>query len=125
VSVVGVDRLANWSGLDRAARDTKQNLWRRAIIAAIDREFPGFAAHVVASVFNTAMSMHTYLNAPEGAIYGFAPLPPSGPIWRGTGRSPKTPLPGLYLASSYAGSGGFTGAILAGGNAADLILQRK
>ena len=125
VSVVGVDQLADWSGLDRAARDTKQNLWRQAIIAAIDREFPGFAAHVVASAFNTAMSMHAYLNAPEGAIYGFAPLPPSGPIWRGTGRSSKTPLPGLYLASSYAGSGGFTGAILAGGNAADLILQRK
>jgi phytoene dehydrogenase-like protein len=34
----------------------------------------------------------------------------------------KTPIPGLYLASSYAGSGGFTGAILAGGTAADLIL---
>ena len=44
------------------------------------------------------------------------------PIWRGTGRSAKTPIPGLYLASSYAGSGGFTGAILAGGTAADLIL---
>ena len=65
--------------------------------------------------------MRNYLNAPNGAIYGFAPLPP-GPIWRGIGRSPKTPIRGLYLASSYAGSGGFTGAILAGGTAADLIL---
>jgi len=53
---------------------------------------------------------------------GFAPLPPTTPIWRGTGRSAKTPIPDLYLASSYAGSGGFTGAILAGGTAADLIL---
>ena len=67
-------------------------------------------------------SMHSYLNAPEGAIYGFAPLPPSAPIWRGTGRSAKTPIRGLYLASSYAGSGGYTGAILAGSNAAKLIL---
>ncbi len=73
-------------------------------------------------MFNTALSMRNYLNAPEGAIYGFAPLPPTTPIWRGTGRSAKTPIPGLYLASSYAGSGGFTGAILAGGTAADLIL---
>jgi phytoene dehydrogenase-like protein len=122
VSVVGVDRVANWRGLDQAARDDKRRQWQRAIIAAIDREFPGFASQVVASVFNTALSMHNYLNAPEGAIYGFAPLPPSTPIWRGTGRSPKTPIRGLYLASSYAGSGGFTGAILAGGNAADLVL---
>jgi phytoene dehydrogenase-like protein len=122
VSVVGVDRLANWIGLDKAAHDIKREQWRQAIIAAIDREFPGFASHVVASVFDTALSMHNYLNAPQGAIYGFAPLPPSGPIWRGIGRSAKTPIRGLYLASSYAGSGGFTGAILAGGNAADLIL---
>lgn len=122
VSAVGVDRLANWSGLDKTARDLKRNQWREAIVATIDGEFPGFAEHIVASVFDTALSMHTYLNAPEGAVYGFAPLPPSTPIWRGTGRSAKTPLRGLYLASSYAGSGGFTGAILAGGNAADLIL---
>jgi phytoene dehydrogenase-like protein len=122
VSVVGVDRLANWSGLDKEACDVKRDQWRQAIIAEIDREFPGFASHVVGWVFNTALSMRNYLNAPEGAIYGFAPLPPSTPIWRGIDRSPMTPIPGLYLASSYAGSGGFTGAILAGGNAADLII---
>lgn len=121
VSAVGVDRLANWSGLDKLARDLKRNQWREAIVATIDREFPGFASHIAASVFDTALSMHTYLNAPEGAVYGFAPLPPSAPLWRGTGRSAKTPIRGLYLASSYAGSGGFTGAILAGSNAADLI----
>jgi phytoene dehydrogenase-like protein len=91
-------------------------------MTAIDREFPGFATHVVGSVFNTALSMHNYLNTPGGAVYGFAPLPPSGPIWRGVGRSSRTPIRGLYLASSYAGSGGFTGAILAGGAAAEMIL---
>jgi phytoene dehydrogenase-like protein len=123
VSVVGVDRLANWSALDKDAHDTKRNLWCQAIVAAIEREFPGFAEHIVASVFNTALSLRNYLNAPEGAIYGFAPLPPSTPIWRGTGRSVTTPIRRLYLASSYAGSGGFTGAILAGGNAAEQILQ--
>ena len=66
--------------------------------------------------------MSTYLNAPEGAIYGFAPMPPSTPIWKGPGRSPDTAIPGLYLASSYAGSGGFTGAILAGAAAAKQVL---
>ena len=66
--------------------------------------------------------MQSYLNAPNGAIYGFAPLPPSKPVWKGLETSPKTPVWGLYLASSYAGSGGFTGAILAGSRAADLIL---
>ena len=122
VSVVGIDRLANWSGLDKAASETKREHWRQAVIAAIDREFPGFASHVVASVFNTALSMRNYLNAPEGAITVL-------PRRRRPPRSGAAPaarrrrrFPGLYLASSYAGSGGFTGAILAGGTAADLIL---
>ena len=38
VSVVGVDRVANWSGLDQATYDAKREQWCRAIIAAIDRE---------------------------------------------------------------------------------------
>jgi phytoene dehydrogenase-like protein len=66
--------------------------------------------------------MSTYLNAPAGAVYGFAPLPPSQAIWRGPERSPATPLAGLYLASSYAGSGGYTGAIMGGASAARSVL---
>jgi phytoene dehydrogenase-like protein len=125
VSVVGVDRTSNWSGLDPAAYEAKRRLWRDAIVAAIDRVFPGFAAHVVASVLSTASTMNSYLNAPDGAVYGFAPRPPRGPIWRGPERSPKTPIEGLYLASSYAGSGGYTGAILAGAAAADAVLSGR
>jgi phytoene dehydrogenase-like protein len=122
VSVVGVDRIANWSDLDRAAYEEKRKLWRAAILAALDRTFPGFAASVVHSVFSTASTMSSYLNAPDGAVYGFAPVPPTGPFWRGLERSPATPIPGLYLASSYAGSGGYTGAVLAGWAAAAKVL---
>ncbi len=122
VSVVGPDRLANWADLDKDAHDAKRNSWRDAIAAAIDREFPGFARHIVASVFNTARSMNSYLGTPDGAIYGFAPLPPTGPVWRGVDRSARTAVPGLYLASAFAGFGGFTGAIKAGDDAAHRIL---
>ena len=122
VSAVGPDRLANWAGLDKEAYDAKRDRWRDAIAAAIDREFPGFASHVVASVFNTAHSMMSYLSTPEGAIYGFAPLAPQGQVCRGLDRSVRTAIPGLYLASAFAGFGGFTGAIKAGGDAADCIL---
>lgn len=125
VSVVGPDRVSNWADLDRPAYEDKRKRWSDAIVATIDREFPGFASHVVASQFNTARSLATYLNAPQGAIYGFAPVPPSGPIWRGVGRSPKTAISGLYLASAYAGTGGFTGSIVAGAGAADLIIAKS
>ena len=122
VSVVGPDRLANWTGLDQEAYDAKRERWRDAIAAAIDVEFPGFASHIVASAFNTARSMMSYLGTPDGAIYGFAPLAPKQPISRGIDRAVSTAIPGLYLASAFAGFGGFTGAIKAGGDAADRVL---
>jgi phytoene dehydrogenase-like protein len=125
VSVAGVDRIGNWSGLDATAYEEKRKLWRAAIVAAIDRTFPGFADSVVTSVFSTASTMASYLNAPDGAVYGFAPTPPTGSFWQGAERSPKTPIEGLYLASSYAGSGGYTGAILAGATAARQVLAAR
>jgi phytoene dehydrogenase-like protein len=124
VSVVGSDRLANWQGLDPEAYEEKRNLWRSALIAALDREFPGFAENVVTSVFSTASSINSYLNAPQGAVYGFAPVAPAGPIWQGTGQSPRTPIDRLFLASAYAGSGGYTGAILGGAMAARQALAK-
>ena len=125
VAVVGVDKTANWTGLDGADYEDKRNRWRQAIVGTIDRAFPGFASHIETAVFSTASTMQSYLNAPDGAIYGFAPLPPSGPIWKGPDSKPKTPIPGLYLASSYSGSGGFTGAILAGAIAAEQVLKER
>lgn len=70
----------------------------------------------------TARSLAHRLNAPAGAVYGFAPTPPTRPIWQGFERQPRTPVRGLYLASAYGGSGGFTGAVVAGARTADLIL---
>lgn len=122
VSVVGVDALANWRGLDAEAYSRKRDLWRQALITAIDRTYPGFADSVVSSVLSTPSSISSYLGAPGGAVYGFAPLPPSSPIWNGPGRSPKTPIDGLYLASAYTSCGGYTGSILGGAAAARQVL---
>jgi phytoene dehydrogenase-like protein len=130
VSVVGADRLANWQGMDGAAYAAKRGAWMKALSTALDRAYPGFAESVATSVMSTASSMHSYLNAPAGAVYGFAPTPPAGPIWKGPGRSPRTPIDRLFLASAYAGSGGYTGAVLGGAIAArqalaDLPVSKK
>jgi phytoene dehydrogenase-like protein len=122
VSVVGADRIENWQGLGVEDYEAKRVLWRSALIAALDRAYPGFAESVVTSVFSTPVTMNSYLGTPAGAVYGFAPLPPQGHIWGGTGRSPKTAVEGLYLASAFAGCGGYTGAILGGAAAARQIL---
>jgi phytoene dehydrogenase-like protein len=88
----------------------------------LDQFYPGLASGVVASSFNTALSVRQYLNAPDGAVYGFAPTPP--PSARSAAvRSPRTAVSGLYLASAYAGFGGYTGVVQSGGACADMILR--
>ena len=77
---------------------------------------------MVASSFNSALSVRQYLNAPDGAVYGFAPSPPSS-IRKNPFRSPRTAIPGFYLASAYAGFGGYTGVIQSAGVCADMILR--
>ncbi len=124
VSVVGLDHVDNWAGLTKDAERERRERWLDAILGELDRIYPGFAGIVTDKTLLTARSMRDYLNTPNGAIYGFAPRPPEQPFWTGLPRSCRTPIPGLYLASAFGGSGGFTGAMLAGANAARLALAK-
>jgi all-trans-retinol 13,14-reductase len=122
VSVVGVDRFDNWAALTPQEERDRRERWLDAFQAALDRDYPGLGAAVSERMFLNARSMRNFLNTPDGAIYGFAPLPPKRGIWAGVPRSPKTPIPAIYLASSFAGSGGFTGAMLSGASAARMAM---
>jgi all-trans-retinol 13,14-reductase len=118
VNVVGVDELANWEGLNDDDYRSRKNAWLDAVIQRLDAEWPGFADAVEQREFATARTMREYLNTPGGALYGFAPNVPQSMLLAGPPRTPKTTIPGLWLASSFAGAGGFTGAMSAGGAAA-------
>jgi phytoene dehydrogenase-like protein len=118
LSIFGPDRLSNWDGADLDFYRDKRARWQDAIARYLDRFYPGLAGAVTAASFNTALSVRQYLNAPEGAVYGFAPMPHSS-----TWRSPRTAVPGLFLASAYAGFGGYTGVIQSAGACADMILR--
>jgi phytoene dehydrogenase-like protein len=122
LSICGPDLLSNWDGTDTDGYREKRGRWQQAIVRYLSSFYPGLAESVVASSFNTALSVRQYLNAPGGAVYGFAPTPP-GSIWRSPARSPRTSVPGLYLASAYAGFGGYTGVVQSAGVCADMILR--
>jgi phytoene dehydrogenase-like protein len=124
LSVYGPDLLSNWDSSDMDAYREKRGRWQDAIVRYLSSEYPGLSNAVVASSFNTALSVRQYLNASAGAVYGFAPTPPSS-IWRTPVRSPRTVVSGLYLASAYAGFGGYTGVVQAGADCADMILREK
>jgi phytoene dehydrogenase-like protein len=122
LSVLGPDHLSNWDSSDMDAYRAKRGRWQQAIVDYLDQMYPGLAGAVVASSFNSALSVRQYLNAPHGAVYGFAPSPQQStrPIPR---RSPRTVVPGLYLASAYAGFGGYSGVVQSAAACADMILR--
>lgn len=122
LSIFGPDLLSNWDSSDLDAYRDKRGRWQQAIVRYLASFYPGVDDAVVASSFNTALSVRQYLNAPDGAVYGFAPTPPRS-IWRTPVRSPGTSIPGLYLASAYAGFGGYTGVVQSAGACADMILR--
>ncbi len=123
VSIVGLDRLSNWTELTPQEEKDRRERWLDAFQAALDRDYPGLGGAVTERMFLNARSMHNFLNTPDGAVYGFAPTPPQRGIWAGPLRSPRTPIPGLYLASSFGGSGGFTGAMMSGAAAARMAMR--
>ena len=121
LSVLGPDHLSNWDSSDMEAYRAKRGRWQQAIVGYLDQIYPGLASAVVASSFNSALSVRQYLNAPHGAVYGFAPSPQHS-TQRIPRRSPRTVVPGLYLASAYAGFGGYSGVVQSAGACADMIL---
>jgi len=124
VSIAGPDRLANWEGLSDDAYHARRNAWLDALTGRLDKEWPGFASAVVQREMATARTMHEFLNTPGGAVYGFAPNVPEHSLLSGPPRTPETPIKGLWLASAYAGFGGFSGAMYSGGMAAKAALRR-
>jgi phytoene dehydrogenase-like protein len=121
LSVLGPDHLSNWDNSDVEAYRAKRGRWQDMIVRYLDSLYPGLADSIVATSFNSALSVRQYLNAPHGAVYGFAPVPQRStqPIPR---RSPRTVISGLYLASAYAGFGGYSGVVQSAGACADMIL---
>lgn len=124
LSVLGLDRLTNWQGLSKEAAIDRRERWLDAVQASLEKDYPGFSALVTNRMLLNAFSMSSYLNTPEGAVYGFAALPPEAPILAGFPRTPETPAPGLYLASAFGGEHGFNGAMLSGAEAARLAEER-
>jgi all-trans-retinol 13,14-reductase len=119
-ALCGIDRLSNWTSLSAEAKQKRKTAFTESLIADLDREFPGIAGAVVHHEMATAETLAHCLNAPDGAVYGFAPeLDGGNPL----AVTPRTAIDGLWLASAYVFGGGFTGAMIGGATAAREALR--
>ncbi len=120
LSLCSGDRLDNWSSLDAATVKARKEQWMDCLIADLDQRFPGLAAAITHREMATAQTMQHYLNTPDGAVYGFAP---EGSLFDTIKQGPRTAIESLWLASAYTGSGGFTGAMFGGAQAAEQAMR--
>jgi all-trans-retinol 13,14-reductase len=83
---------------------------------------PSFASAVVHKEVATARTMKRFMGTPAGEVYGFRPTPE-----RLFARPPSaaTAIPGLWLASAYTVSGGYSGAMQGGLMAADAAMRKR
>lgn len=112
IALCGPDALPNWAGLPPEAYRARKAAWIDALLADLDRRFPGMRLATRHAELATARTMRDRLGTPEGAVYGFAQTPSTSGRFR---PKPWTAVPGVYLASSFTRpGGGFTGAMLSG-----------
>ena len=102
--------------IGRSRETARRKRWIDALVADVDRRYPGFAGAVSQAEIATARTMKTHLNTPSGEVYGFRPTPS-----RLFGRPPSaaTSIEGLWISSAYTVSGGYSGAMHGGLMAAD------
>jgi all-trans-retinol 13,14-reductase len=118
-TLVGLDRTENWEGLSASEYDDRRERFMDTMVTALLREYPRLAGEIVQRQLTTARGAADYLGTPTGAIYGFYPERRRQMV------DARTRVPGLWLASAFAGLGGYSGAILGGGWAAKAALRES
>jgi phytoene dehydrogenase-like protein len=117
LSITGPDRLANWEGLDASAYQARKSAWIDALVADLERRYPGIVGAITHREMATARTMRDRMGGgANGEVYGFRPTPE-----RLFSRPPRarTQIPGLWLASAYTVCGGYAGAMAGGLMAAE------
>jgi len=107
-----IDYLDHWVQLNEADYNSKKEEVAKTFIDRLDTVIPGIKEIIIYHEVATPKTMVRYTLNPEGTVYGFAQIPNQvGPMKYDIR---KPPIKNLYCASAWTGSGGFSGAIMAG-----------
>jgi all-trans-retinol 13,14-reductase len=121
-AVCALDNSSDWNDLSKDEYKAKKEEYTKIIISRLEKLYPGIGNKIEYSELSTAKTVERYTLNPGGSIYGFAQTPKqAGPLRL----QPKEAVKNLYFASVWTlPGGGFTGAILAGYNCANVVLKK-
>ncbi|MHA2247437.1 MAG: phytoene desaturase family protein [Candidatus Hodarchaeales archaeon] len=116
-----IDYLDHWIQQTETEYTDKKEKVTQILIDRLNSIFPGIKETIIYNELATPKTIVRYTQNPEGTVYGFAQtVEQAGPKIT---RVRKPPIKNLYFASAWTGSGGFSGAIMAGYSCALKILK--
>ncbi len=112
---------ALWVDLDEATYRERKKDVQEYLIDRLTEMIPDVRDRIEVCETGTPHTMKRYSWNPLGSIYGYAYTPTSHSIFR---PSPRTSVPGLYLAGAWTFPGaGFGGTMVSGYNTAGLVFE--
>ena len=109
--ICGVDYMKDWQGLDDEAYKAKKEAVTKALIADLEKDYPGIGELIEYAELGTAKTVQRYLQTPVGTAYGFAPT--ASQFFREP-ESSSDKLDNLFFVGAWVIGGGFTPAIMSG-----------
>ena len=116
--ICGGDDIKDWQGLDDEAYKTKKEAVTKALIADLEKDYPGISELIEYAELATAKTVKRYLQTPAGTAYGFAPT--ASQFFRPP-ESTSDKLDNLFFVGAWVIGGGFTPAIMSGAMVARLF----
>ncbi|MFG2901767.1 phytoene desaturase family protein [Streptomyces zaomyceticus] len=123
VSLMTLQYGSAWDGVAPAAYAREKFAYAETLLDLVETVTPGIRGAIEEVDVATPLTMSRYLGHPGGAIYGYDQDATESWQFRDSERSPH--VPGLHLAGSWSGMGGFQPTLEAGVRVARRLLRSK
>lgn len=123
VSLLTLQYASAWEGLDPADYHRTKFAYAQTLLDLSETVVPDIRDAIEEIDVATPMTMMHYLGHPGGAIYGYDQDATENWLFRTNERRPQ--VPGLHLAGSWTGMGGFQPTLQAGFSAARRLLRSQ
>ncbi|WP_113704335.1 phytoene desaturase family protein [Nonomuraea lactucae] len=123
VSLVTLQYAHAWDGVPPSDYHRAKFAYAQTLLDVVEHVAPGIRDAIEEVDVATPRTMARYLGHPGGAIYGYDQDRTEGWLFRDSERRPH--VPGLHLAGSWAGMGGFQPTLEAGARVARRLMRRK
>lgn len=112
-----------WEQVDPGDYARTKFAYAQTLLDLGERVFPGIRDAIEEVDVGTPLTMMHYLGHPGGAIYGYDQDATENWLFRTNERNPQ--IPGLYIAGSWSGMGGFQPTLEAGARTARKVLRAQ